>query len=81
MDVGAICGIGEFVAFAACQHTMMKNKQRGLPVSTRAEFKKKCKGRLIVTAVVPEDMSTISATIKDSSGEVCAIVYTELNIK
>ncbi len=85
VDVGALCGIGEMVAFGASQFAVHKSGYRAIPVRVSADFVKKSKGTLSCSAkaIVPGiDATTVTLTseIRDSKNELCCTVNVVLQL-
>lgn len=85
VDVGALVGIGEMVAFGASQYSIHKSGRRAIPIRVSAEFVKKSRGRLTCSAravVPPVDATTatLSAEIRDSKNDLCCTVNVELQL-
>ncbi len=85
VDVGALVGMGELVAFAATLHHLERSGRRAIPTGVKATFVKKSKGRLTVSARAQPPPAgaasgTVSAEIRDARGDLCSTVYVEFAI-
>jgi acyl-coenzyme A thioesterase PaaI-like protein len=85
VDVGALCGIGEMVAFGASQQLILQSGRRAIPVALRAEYVKKSKGRLTCRAMAQAppagvERHSVSAEVRDEAGDLCCTVYVDLHI-
>ncbi len=85
VDVGALCGIGEMVAFGACQQLILQSGRRAIPVAVRAEFVKKSRGLLTCrsSAQVPPagaERHGCAAEVRDAAGDLCCTVYVDLQL-
>jgi hypothetical protein len=85
VDVGALVGVGELVAFGAVQQLILQSGRRAIPVAVRAEFGKKSKGRLTcrsapVAPAAEAERHTCSAEVRDAAGDLCCTVYVDLHL-
>ena len=86
VDVGALLGVGEMVAFLASNGILAKRRIRAIPISTSGQFVKKARGRLTVSAKALTDEAldradgvlTVTSEIRDAAGDLCGTVSTDL---
>jgi hypothetical protein len=85
VDVGALAGIGEMVAFGASQYAIQKSGRRAIPIRVVCEFAKKSKGKLIASSKsidppVDATTATVVGEIRDSANDLCCTVKVELQL-